>query len=196
MDKVKDFVKRLTEHFDGIPKVKLVADKIGVPTGYIAIGILFVAMFLVFSDIGSHAICDVIGIVYPAYMSFKAIESKETDDDKQWLTYWVVFALVQVGETFFDFFLFWIPFYFLFKLMFLIFLAFPETRGAYMLYERVLKPVLKLHEEEIDSAIAGARSRATEMKAEATKAATGVAKEHAGDVMAAGAGLMADKKAE
>jgi receptor expression-enhancing protein 5/6 len=142
MDKVKAFVERVTAHFDGIPKIKLVADKIGVPSGYVALGILVVAMVLVFSEIGSTAICDLIGVIYPAYMSFKAIESSGADDDKQWLTYWVVFAVVKVSETFFDVILFWLPFYFLGKLFFLIWLAFPETRGALMIYERVVKPLL------------------------------------------------------
>lgn len=41
-----------------------------------------------------------IGIVYPAYMSFKAIESSTKEDDTQWLTYWVVFASFSVLEIF------------------------------------------------------------------------------------------------
>ena len=28
------------------------------------------------------------GIVYPAYASFQAIESDSTEDDKQWISYW------------------------------------------------------------------------------------------------------------
>jgi receptor expression-enhancing protein 5/6 len=82
MDKVKEYMDRCTAHFDSIPKVKLVADKVGVPSGYVAVAILILALFLVFSDIGSKVICDVIGVFYPAYISFKAIESPGADDDK------------------------------------------------------------------------------------------------------------------
>ena len=41
------------------------------------------------------ACSNVVGFVYPAYMSFKAIETEDdVDDDIQWLTYWVVFGSV------------------------------------------------------------------------------------------------------
>jgi receptor expression-enhancing protein 5/6 len=82
MDKAKEYMNRVTAHFDEIPKIKLVADKVGVPSGYIAVAILFLVMFLVFSDIGGKAMVDVIGVLYPAYISFKAVESPGADDDK------------------------------------------------------------------------------------------------------------------
>ena len=46
-------------------------------------------------------ICDVVGFVYPTYMSFKAIESGDDDtfDDRQWLVYWVVFAFLNMVEV-------------------------------------------------------------------------------------------------
>ena len=33
-----------------------------------------------------------IGVAYPAFKSFEALESNGLGDDKQWLTYWVCFA--------------------------------------------------------------------------------------------------------
>ena len=47
--------------------------------------------------------------------SCKAIDSEEKDDDTQWLTYWVVFAFFSVVESITDLLMFWVPFYFLFK---------------------------------------------------------------------------------
>ena len=152
------------------------------------LGLIFFSMFMVFSEYGSHVICDLIGIVYPAYMSFKAIESPGAEDDKQWLTYWVVFALTRVSETFFDFFLFWLPFYFLGKLLFLLWLAFPETRGAILIFNRVVAPGLRLQERKIDAALSAAGNVAAEGK----NLAKNVAAENAGTAMAAGASLMAE----
>jgi hypothetical protein len=35
----------------------------------------------------SQSACQFFALIYPCYASFKAIKSKETDDDKQWLMY-------------------------------------------------------------------------------------------------------------
>jgi len=50
----------------------------------------------------------------------------------------VVFALTRV----FDFILFWLPFYFLGKLLFLLWLAFPETRGAILVFNRLVADLI------------------------------------------------------
>ena len=47
--------------------------------------------------------------------SIKAIESASKDDDTQWLTYWVVFALFNVVEFASDAIVGWFPIYWLLK---------------------------------------------------------------------------------
>jgi hypothetical protein len=37
---------------------------------------------LVVSEFFSEQICDIVGIVYPAYMSYVAVETREGDDGK------------------------------------------------------------------------------------------------------------------
>ena len=39
-----------------------------------------------------------IGILYPTFKSFEAIESSGSRDDTQWLTYWVVFSFINLTE--------------------------------------------------------------------------------------------------
>ena len=91
-----------------------------------------------------------IGFVYPAFMSFKALESKGEDDDKQWLTYLVIYSLFQSLEGVFSIITSIIPFYFVLKLAFHVFLFHPSTQGATTLYEKVLLPFIKPYEEKID----------------------------------------------
>ena len=57
----------------------------------------------------------IIMALYLCHASCKAIDSPEKDDDTQWLTYWVVYAVFGIMEYFTDLILSWIPFYFLAK---------------------------------------------------------------------------------
>jgi len=72
------------------------------------------------------------------------------------LTYWVVYAGFNILESFSDYVLYWIPFYYAVKLGFLIWLFSPSTRGAKFLYDHVLKPALLRGEKHIDTALAHA----------------------------------------
>ena len=55
----------------------------------------------------SRPVCILAGMLYPAYKSFKALKSPGEDDDKLWLTYWVVYALSTSVESVTDIFISW-----------------------------------------------------------------------------------------
>ena len=65
--------------------------------------------------VGQQLVCNIIGFVYPAYCSMKALESPSKDDDTKWLTYWVTFAVFTIIEFFSDYIVGWFPVYWLFK---------------------------------------------------------------------------------
>lgn len=52
-----------------------------------------------------------------------------------------------------------IPFYYLLKMLFLLYLALPQTQGASYLYLKHLEPTLRAHESQIDAALAQLRAR-------------------------------------
>src|SRR5690606_4015763 len=96
-------------------------------------------------------ITNLVGTVYPAFWTMKSIESRK-DDDKQWLTYWVVFACFTIIDMFSGFILRFIPFYFFIKIIFLIWLFMPNSQGCHIIYHLLVVRVFKSFENDIDNA--------------------------------------------
>jgi receptor expression-enhancing protein 5/6 len=115
------------------------SEKTKVEKEFIFVGALAVTLLLVFLLTGGDIIIDAIGFVYPFYMSLKAIETDSPEDDKQWLTYWIVFVLFKLTEHIADVLIAFIPFYFLFKVAFLSWMAHPSFKGATLVYDLVFK---------------------------------------------------------
>lgn len=117
----------------------------------ILIATIILSILLIMYGHCGKIISTLVGVLYPMYMSLKAIESKQEDDDKQWCTYWVVFFLFVLFELYFNFLLEYIPFYFLIKLIFLVWLFFPSTQGAIFIYNNVLKNFYSRYEKDFDT---------------------------------------------
>ena len=89
--------------------------------------------------------------LHPAYASFKAVKSKNVKEYVRWMMYWIVFALFSAIESILDPLLtFWLPFYCEVKVVLLLYLASPITRGSGVIYRRWVHPLLCSKEEEID----------------------------------------------
>ena len=131
-------------------------DTVKVPKEYLVLGGASVFVFLIFFGVGAGVLCSIVGFVYPAFQSLEAIENKNKGDDIQWMIYWVIFAFFTVIETFRDFLLYWIPFYYAFKLAFLLWAMLPQTKGAKFLYDSILKDFLK-KENRIENAMTAAK---------------------------------------
>jgi len=99
----------------------------------------------------------VLGTLYPAYASYKAVRTKDVKEYVKWMMYWIVFAIFTSVETFADIFVaFWFPFYYEVKILLLIWLISPVSRGSLgssILYRRFVHPSLIAREEEIDRMI-------------------------------------------
>jgi len=151
--------------------------KTGVPRLYLFGGcVLFLACYLIFGYASGFVVA-LLGFLYPAYASVKAIESTNKDDDTQWLTYWVVYAAFSIAEFFSDIFLGWFPLYFLFKCAFLGWCMAPFSwNGASFLYTRFIAPFVLKHEKEVDSYLRKGQAYVDDMankaKTEVTQLAT------------------------
>ncbi|CAG8632665.1 1547_t:CDS:2 [Rhizophagus irregularis] len=70
-------------------------------------------------------------------------------------------AFFTLGEGIADSLIFWFPFYYEMKILFILWLILPQTRGAAYLYDNYIDPTLTFHQKEIDSTLGMAQEKAT-----------------------------------
>lgn len=108
-----------------IEKLKELEGKTGYPKSWFLVaGGAVLTLFLVLLG-GAKLIVDLLGFVYPAYMSFKSMDTGNHTDNTQWLTYWVVFSFGSIVEHIFSFVVAFIPMYYWFKIAAVIVSTYP-----------------------------------------------------------------------
>eukprot|EP00588_Corethron_pennatum_P009931 CAMPEP_0194265190 /NCGR_PEP_ID=MMETSP0169-20130528/515_1 /TAXON_ID=218684 /ORGANISM="Corethron pennatum, Strain L29A3" /LENGTH=212 /DNA_ID=CAMNT_0039005607 /DNA_START=94 /DNA_END=732 /DNA_ORIENTATION=- len=168
-DKMMQFRGKLEKL--NIPILQQIEDTTGARKEYVVSGAATLLTFLFFLGIGAGSLCRIVGFIYPAYKSFEAIENRTRGEDTQWLIYWVVYGFFTIIETFVDFLLYWVPFYFAFKLAFLLWAMLPQTKGAKFLYDTFLKDILKKNEKKFDEAFENAKNSVPNVVSKVTAAA-------------------------
>ena len=136
-------IKKIDEH------LKIIVDKTGIQGKYIMIALGVSLLFTIIGFLDKYITC-LVGILLPTFFSIKAIESKEEDDDKLWLTYWTIYAIFSFLDLFTGWILKIIPFYFIIKLVFLVWCFMPNTKGAVIIYDKIIKPFFLKNEGKFD----------------------------------------------
>jgi len=140
-----DQLNALDAELNKYPALRDLEAKTKVPKAYGVLGLGVSSVVLIFFNILGLAqpVSNLIGWALPAFLSVRAIESPQSNDDKQWLTYWVVFGLLNLAESMgIRAILYWLPMYFVFKTLIIIYLMLPATRGAEVLYYNVVRPLV------------------------------------------------------
>ncbi|KAL7754142.1 ER membrane protein DP1/Yop1 [Sorochytrium milnesiophthora] len=159
---------KVDAYLEHIPAIIALETRTGVPRALIAGGGTGLTIVLILFNVAGELITNLVGFVYPAYCSFKALETKGVEDDIQWLTYWVVFGFLNMIEFFTDILLHWFPFYFIVKTVLLVWLYLPQTRGAVITYNRVLRPFLIGQQARVDHEIQVLKKKASAIAMAAT----------------------------
>lgn len=125
-----------------------------------------------------------LGYVCPAYYTYKTIESKKTEAMLEWAMYWFVLALFSTAERFLDVFMFWVPFYSMAKVVLVVYLWYPGTNGAQVVYKKFVRVNLGKYEPKIDEAVREARMWALEKYKKLVGDTVEVLKSHGSGVLA------------
>lgn len=160
----------LRTKLDQVPALVKAEEVSNIPKEYLVVSGGSLLFAFIFFQTGAGALCSITGFAYPALKSFQAIESNVRGDDTQWLIYWVFYSFFHIIEAFEDFLIYWVPFYYAFKLAFLLWAMLPQTKGAKFLYDSFIKDFLKNNESRIDAALDEAKRSMTSVAAEVAAA--------------------------
>ncbi|CAH6718893.1 protein Yop1p [[Candida] jaroonii] len=143
MDQVTQFLSHIDSKTIGITPLNHFEAQSGLPRSYAVLGVVAVYFVLIFLNVGGigQLLSNIAGFVVPGYYSLVALQTTTTADDTQLLTYWVVFAFLNVVEFWSKAILYWIPFYWLFKTIFLLYIGIPVTGGAVQVYNGIVAPI-------------------------------------------------------
>jgi hypothetical protein len=95
-----------------------------------------IASMMIFLDLGAHFLCNVVGFVIPAHLTYQILDQKaDIDAHRACLTYWLVFALFSMFEGWMDSFFFWIPMYTYMRIALQSWLIMKNFAGADLVYK-------------------------------------------------------------
>lgn len=104
------------------------------------------AVVLIFSFIlgygGLKLLIDVLAFLYPAAMTLQYDPVGAPQDAVQWMTYWLVYSTLYMFEGLFPIVFKHIPYYFSAKMGIMIWLCHPETLGARVIFDKLLRPMI------------------------------------------------------
>lgn len=128
-------------------KMEYIHSKTGFRGIYVILTII-ISLFLIYFNIFDKTITKLIGTAYPAFWTIKSIES-HNEEKRKWLTYWVIFGMFSLVDLFSPIIVKFVPFYFIIKNAFLLYLIFGKG-GCELVYNLLVKRIISQYEGVID----------------------------------------------
>ncbi|KAI1197256.1 TB2/DP1, HVA22 family-domain-containing protein [Nemania serpens] len=158
-DRVQQYISQLDRELAKYPILNNLEKQSSIPKVYAVIGVATLYFFFIVFNLGGQLLTNLAGFLIPGYYSLGALFSTSKTDDTQWLTYWVVFAFFTVIESVISV-VYWFPFYYTFKFVFLLWLSLPAFSGAQLIFRSFLQPMLGRYFSESGSTAANLRAKA------------------------------------
>jgi len=158
-DRVQHYIGQLDRELAKYPALSNLEKSTSIPKAYAFIGLVALYFFLIVFNLGGQLLTNLAGFAIPGYYSIEALFTATKTDDTQWLTYWVVFAFFTVAESLVSV-VYWFPFYYTFKFVFLLWLSLPTFRGAEIVYRSFMVPILGRYFSHGGSTASGLRAKA------------------------------------
>jgi len=140
-DRAQHAIAQLDKELSKYPMLNNLERQTSVPKVYAFLGLVGMYFFLVFFNIAGEFLVNFAGFIIPGYYSLHALFTTGTTNDIQWLTYWVVYAFLAVIESAIHA-SYWFPFYYILKLVLVLWMSLPQFNGAQVVFHSFLKPLL------------------------------------------------------
>ena len=152
MEHVENTARKIgLNKFEKNTYVVTIADKLKTkPIIVVSVGFFLVVLVLVLTRFGRLLIESTLVFFYPAFKSFQAVQTECSDDDKRWLTYWVIFGFFYGFEQSFGFMVSLIPLWPLVRSVLFVFLMLPQYNAPNTIYEKLVQPVFEKYSGYID----------------------------------------------
>uniref|UniRef100_A0A7S4DZ60 Receptor expression-enhancing protein n=1 Tax=Lotharella globosa TaxID=91324 RepID=A0A7S4DZ60_9EUKA len=137
----EQYVNELNEKLKDNAYAKMAEEKTGVKPALLLIGVGFVLILLALLIFGQAVVTELVTFLPPAFLSISGIAKKNVDAPF-WLTYWLVFGLLQTLESLTDYLEEGIPLYYWLKMLFLVWCFHSKTKGATLIYDNLLSKLL------------------------------------------------------
>jgi hypothetical protein len=136
----------IVKEFENYPLLNELRHRTGWKEFHVACFIVGLFLLSLLSERSIRTFSNLVGFSFPAWASIDALESSNKRDDTQWLTYWLLFGSFSILEiSLLGYLQSILPFYFAFKIGFLVWAQAPNARGAQFVYSRILAPLMKDH---------------------------------------------------
>lgn len=114
------------------------------PVAFVALSSLgLVGAILIMLNVGVSTVCNIVGFLVPAHMTFQILEQKaDIEAHRACLTYWLVFGLFMLVEGVLDWLFFWVPLYYYGRVAFQTWLFARNFAGADILFKYAAHPAM------------------------------------------------------
>ncbi|EPY51146.1 ER membrane protein DP1/Yop1 [Schizosaccharomyces cryophilus OY26] len=143
--RIKQQMQDLDQRLASFPQLNQLEKTVGVSKLYVFLGVAGVYFLFLIFNMGGPILTNLLAFVMPAFFSIHAIETTNKSDDTQWLTYYLITSFLSVAEYWSKLILYYVPFYWLIKAVFILWLALPKFNGATVIYNYVIRPYITPH---------------------------------------------------
>lgn len=121
---------------------------------------LLVLLLSLVSSTFQRLVLMAIGALHPAYASCKAVRSRDPREYVRWMMYWIVLAGLLCVEPFADtMFSCTLPVYSGLKVALVVWLQSSSTKGASLIFRKLVLPQFVLRERQIDDKLSNLKVR-------------------------------------